>query len=189
MQIIPQRHERSMISGRFLSGGRSVSILHLLKSPLLHTANNPSMSECCVQKHKDQYTLIFHILHHNVLADNRLSCYSFYGYRFNVFLLHVRVLHLIINTSHHKGGQGGSATLRSDAKVSLRPGLCDMNDTICSVCCLRRAPQVSSFDNQRSIYKTIFFCAYKNRPKQLSWQTRFISTGNITLQEQQIQHA
>ncbi len=42
-----------------------------------------------------------------------------------------------------RGGGWGArapAPLRSDAKVPLRPGLCDMNDTICSVCCLCRAP-------------------------------------------------
>ncbi len=50
------------------------------------------------------------------------------------------------------------APLRSDSKVPSRPGLCDMNNTIRSVCCLRRAPsQVGYIHNQRSIYKTIFF--------------------------------
>ncbi len=43
---------------------------------------------------------------------------------------------------HGVGGRGARAPapLRSDAKVPLRSGLCDMNDTICSVCCLYRAP-------------------------------------------------
>ncbi len=47
-------------------------------------------------------------------------------------------------------------------EIELEPlpliGLCDMNDTICSVCCFRRAPsQVGYIYNQRRIYKTIFF--------------------------------
>ncbi len=52
----------------------------------------------------------------------------------------------------HKGGCSTGPTLKCLVARSV-----DMNDTICSVCCLRRAPsQVGYIHNQRSIYKTIF---------------------------------
>ncbi len=45
------------------------------------------------------------------------------------------------------GGRGGGleAPLRSDTKVPLRPGMCDMNNTICRVRSLCRAPSPFTF--------------------------------------------
>lgn len=121
MDLMVQRLERSMIRGRFLSGCRSVSILHPNNvttgciRETIYQCLNAACSQCCIQKHEDQYRLRFNILRHNVLtvifcvSDVMTTDYHVRVFTVSVFSAFfccmLRALHFIINTSYYKSSK------------------------------------------------------------------------------------
>ncbi len=78
---------------------------------------------------------------------------------------------IFLHSGLHRGAGGprAPAPLRSDAKVPLRSGLCDMNDIVdeistAAVCVGHQFPGGHHPScSKKTIY--IYICGYKNRPK------------------------